>query len=148
MSLSKNIDQAFLQAMRDKNQDVLSVLRMLKSAIKNKSIEMMGKELTEDDIIATVKSEIKKRKDSAEAYKQGLRQDLVDKELAEVKVLEEYMPEQLSLEEVKIKVQEVIAELAEEDKTNFGKVMRSVMEALKGQADGSVVGQAVKEILG
>jgi len=73
---------------------------------------------------------------------------LVDKELAEVKVLEEYMPEQLSLEEVKIKVQEVIAELAEEDKTNFGKVMRSVMEALKGQADGSVVGQAVKEILG
>lgn len=147
MSLIKNIDQALVQAMKDKNELVLSTLRMLKSTIKNKQIEIK-KELQDEETIAIVKSEIKKRKESAEVYSQAGRSELAERELAEIQILQEYLPEQMSIEKIKEATQQVIDQLPEEDRGNFGKVMSTVMAELKGQADGSAVSQVVKELLG
>ncbi|MBT5338380.1 GatB/YqeY domain-containing protein [Candidatus Falkowbacteria bacterium] len=147
MSLINNIEQALVQAMKDKNELVLSTLRMLKSAIKNKQIEIK-KELQDEETIAILKSEIKKRKESAEMFGQAGRSELAERELSEIEVLQEYLPEQMSVEKIKEATQQVISQLPEDDKGNFGKVMRQVMTELQGQADGSAVSQVVKELLG
>src|SRR3989339_212505 len=108
MSLIKDIDVAFLQAMKAKNEIELSVLRMLKSSLKNKAIELIKKELEEAEASAVVKSEIKKRKDSIEAYTQGARQDLADREQAEIVVLEKFLPTQMASEVLAAKVKEIV----------------------------------------
>lgn len=147
MSLNKDIDAAFLQAMKAKNEIELSVLRMLKSSLKNKAIELIKKELEEAEVIAVIKSEIKKRKDSVEAYTQGARQDLADREQAEIKVLEKFLPAQISADALLPKVKEIVAGLPEAERADFGKVMRAVMAELKGSADGAAVSAAVKAVL-
>ena len=146
MELAKHIDQDFLEAMKTKNEATLAVLRMLRAALKNKSIELKT-ELQEEDIVAVLRSEIKKRKDSAEAYAQGGRPDLQTQELSEIKVLQKYLPAELSTEDLKAKVEKIIAGLADEDRANFGKAMSAVMSELKGQADGATVSAIVKEVL-
>ncbi len=146
MELAKRIDQDFIEAMKTKNEAGLAVLRMLRAALKNKSIELK-KELQEADIIAVIRSEIKKRKDSAEAYAQGSRPDLQTQELSEIKVLQKYLPAELSTGDLKAKVERIIAALTEEDRANFGKAMSAVMSELKGQADGAAVSAIVKEVL-
>jgi len=147
MSLIKDIDAAFLQAMKTKNEIDLSVLRMLKSSLKNKAIELIKKELDEAEVIAVVKSEIKKRKDSVEAYTQGARQDLADREQAEITVLEKFLPAQISADNLLPKVKEIVTGLPEGERADFGKVMRAVMAELKGSADGAAVSAAVKAVL-
>lgn len=148
MGLIKEIEAAFLQAMKQRNEAHLPVLRMLKSGLKNKAIELMKKELDEAEVIAVVKSEIKKRKDSVDAYTQGNRLDLADKEAAEIKVLEKFLPAQLAGEALNAKVRKIIAGLSDEEKQNFGQVMGKVMAELKGAADGGAVMGAVKAALG
>jgi uncharacterized protein len=147
--LYNKINDDLKQAMRDKNGLELSTLRMLIAALKNKKIALGGggnvEELGEEQIIEAVQSEIKKRKDSIEAYVQGGRQDLVDKENSEIKILEKYMPAQMSDEEIEKTVQEIIA--TEGDNPNFGKVMGQAMGRLKGKADGSKVTEIVKKVL-
>lgn len=137
------------QAMRDKNELGLATLRMLIAALKNKKIALGGggniEELTDEQIIEAVQSEIKKRKDSVVAYAQGNRQDLVDKENSEIKILEQYMPAQASDEEVEKIVSEIVAVAGENP--NFGQVMGQAMGKLKGQADGSKVTEIVKKVL-
>jgi len=147
MSLIKDIDVSFLQAMKAKNEIELSVLRMLKSSLKNKAIDLIKKELEEAEVVAVVKSEIKKRKDSIEAYTQGARQDLADREQAEIIVLEKFLPTQMAPEVLAAKVKELVAGLPEPDRADFGKVMRAVMAQLKGLADGGAVSEAVKAVL-
>ena len=147
MSLIKDIDVSFLQAMKAKNEIELSVLRMLKSSLKNKAIDLIKKELEEAEVVAVVKSEIKKRKDSIEAYTQGARQDLADREQAEIIVLEKFLPTQMAPEVLAAKVKELVAGLPEPDRADFGKVMRAVMAELKGSADGAAVSVAVKAVL-
>ena len=147
MSLIKDIDVAFLQAMKAKNEIELSVLRMLKSSLKNKAIELIKKELEEAEASAVVKSEIKKRKDSIEAYTQGARQDLADREQAEIVVLEKFLPTQMAPELLAAKVKEIVAGLPEGERVDFGKVMKAVMAQLKGSADGAAVSAAVKAAL-
>ena len=147
MSLIKDIDVAFLQAMKAKNEIELSVLRMLKSSLKNKAIELIKKELEEAEASAVVKSEIKKRKDSIEAYTQGARQDLADREQAELVVLEKFLPTQMAPELLAAKVKEIVAGLPEGERVDFGKVMKAVMAQLKGSADGAAVSAAVKAAL-
>lgn len=147
MSLIKDIDACFLQAMKTKNEIELSVLRMLKSSLKNKAIELIKKELAEAEVIAVIKSELKKRKDSVEAYTQGARQDLADREQAEITVLEKFLPAQISADVLLPKVKEIVAGLPEAERADFGKVMRAVMAELKGSADGAAVSAAVKAVL-
>ena len=147
MSLIKDIDAAFLQAMKAKNEIDLSVLRMLKSSLKNKAIELIKKELEDAEVVAVIKSEIKKRKDSVEAYTQGARQDLADREQAELVVLEKFLPTQMAPELLAAKVKEIVAGLPEGERVDFGKVMKAVMAQLKGSADGAAVSAAVKAAL-
>jgi uncharacterized protein len=143
------INEDLKQAMRNKNALELSALRMLIAALKNKKIALGGggnaEELTEEQVIEAVQSEIKKRKDSVVSYEQGNRQDLVDKENDEIKILEKYMPAQMSDDEIEKTVQEIV--VTEGDNPNFGKVMSQAMGKLKGKADGGKVTEIVKRVL-
>ena len=135
-------------ALRAKRKNELSVLRMLLAAIKNKKIELIAKdELTDEQIFAVIKSEIKKRKDSIEAYANGQRPDLVDQESAEIKILEKYCPAQMSEAEIEKIVEEVISSIKGANMSNFGQVMGQVMGRTKGQAEGNAVSALVKKIL-
>ena len=131
-----------------KNKLIVAVLRMLISAIHNKEITLRKQEefkLSDEQIFEIIRSEIKKRKDSVQAYEQGNRQDLVQKEKKEIEILEKYLPAQMSDEELRKIVKEII-EAAGEDK-NFGKIMGQVMGKTKGLADGQRVSALVKKVL-
>ena len=148
--LQKTISDKFLEAYKSKDEIRVSVLRLLKSALANKMIEKkMAKDavLADEEVIAAIKSEVKKRQDSIESYKQGGREDLADKEAEEAKILSEFLPEQLSEEQVREIVKAAIAELGA-GAGDFGKVMGAAMAKTKGQSDGAVVSKLVKEELG
>jgi len=146
MSALEKINQMFLEAMRAKDSFSLSVLRMLKAGLKNKSIELI-KELGEEEVLGVIRNEMKKRKDSVEAYEKGGREDLAKQEKEEMIFLNQFLPAPMSPEQIKEIVLKALAELSEEDKKNFGKVMSAAMVKMKGQADGSSVSVAVKEVL-
>ena len=147
MSTYQKINENLKDAMRNKSEAELSTLRMLIAALKNKKIALGGgtnvEEMTEEQIIEVIQSEIKKRRDSIQAYAQGNRQDLVDKEKNEIDILEKYMPAQLSDEEI----EKVIEEIVNAGNTDFGKVMGQAMGKLKGKAEGSKVTEIVKKVL-
>ena len=145
-NLWQKINNDLISAMKSKQKLELAVLRMVFAAMKNKKIALGNKEdLTDEQVLEVVKSEAKKRKDSVAEYTRGNRQDLVDKELSEIKIIEKYLPEQMSKEDVEMVVKEVIESLGEVSMKDFGNIMSQVMAKLKGQADGSVVSVAVKE---
>ena len=121
---------------------------MLSAAIKNKVIEKRPAELTEGDVQDTVRSLIKQRKDSIEQFSKGGRQDLVDKETAEVAVLEVYLPQQLSREEVEKAVRDAVAQTGAQGAKDMGKVMKALMPVLAGRADNKLVSELVKNALG
>ena len=136
------------EAMKTKSELKLSVLRMLKSAIKNKQIEFKTQDdLKETQVIQVIKSEAKKRQDSIASYTDGGRQELADKEKQELEILSEYLPEQMSDEAVSAVVKKVVADLGEVGPADFGRVMGAAMKELKGQADGNMVSAAVKKVL-
>jgi len=146
----EQINNDLKQAMREKNELVVSVLRMLSSAIKNKEISLRGQsqaDLSDEQIVEVIKSEIKKRKDSIEVYRQGGREDLANKEEKEKDLLEKYLPVQMSDEELESITGETIAAMGEVGEKDFGKVMGQVMAKVKGRADGDKVSQAVKKFL-
>ena len=145
------LNEDLKNAMRSKQELELSTLRMLIAALKNKKIALGGgtnvEELTDEQFIETVANEMKKRKDAKEVYEQGGRQDLADKEMAEVKILEKYMPAQLSDEEIEKTVKDIVASIGEVTPADFGKVMGQAMGKLKGKADGGKVTEMVKKFL-
>ncbi|MEA1962837.1 MAG: GatB/YqeY domain-containing protein [Patescibacteria group bacterium] len=148
--LNEKFLQDLKEAMRLKDVLRLSVLRMLMTAIKNKQIALVGSgngDLSEKQIIEVIASEIKKRKDSCLAYENGGRRELADKELEEIKILEEYMPEQMSEEQLKKEIKEIISGLGSSGAKDFGRVMGAVMPKFKGRADGNKVMAIVKDIL-
>lgn len=147
MAIIKDIENDFLAAMKAKSEPTLGVLRMLRSAFMYKAIEMNKKVLEDNEALAVLKSELKKRQDSIEVYSQGGRVDLADKEAEEIKILEKYLPAQMSETEVLAKATEIVAGLSEDEKGNFGMVMKKVMAELQGGADGKVISQVVKTLL-
>lgn len=147
MPLIEQIDQNLTKALKEKNEATVSVLRMLKSAIKNKEIEK-GEELKEDEMAELVGKEAKKRKESLQAFEEGGRDDLAEKEKRELGILEEYLPEQLGEEEVRKIVKDTIGEVGASSIQDLGKVMGPVMEKVKGKSDGNIVSKIVKEELG
>lgn len=138
------INSDFKQAMRDKNETVLSSLRNLKAELSNLEIAKQ-KPLTEEDVISAVNKKIKQHNDSIASFKAGVREDLVAREQQQMDVLKKYQPKQLSEEEVKAIVQEVVGKMG--GKPEFGKVMGAVMGKVKGLADGNTVSAAVKSAL-
>lgn len=134
-------------AMKARDTERLSTLRMLHSSIKNRSIEIDGK-LTDDDVIQVLAKESKKRRQSAEAYEKGDRPELAEKERAELEVIKEYLPEPLSDDEVADIVDEVIDDVGAESRREMGKVMGAVVPRIKGRYDASKVKDIVLDKLG
>jgi uncharacterized protein YqeY len=133
-------------ALKNKEKAKLSTIRMLKSSIKREEIEKRGP-LTDDEIIDVIVREIKQRKDSLAEYEKAGREDLVQKEREEIEILQTYLPEQLSEEEVRQIVAQVIAEVGATSRADMGKVMGSIMPKVKGRADGRLVNRLVQEAL-
>lgn len=135
-------------AMRQKNQGELNVLRMLNAAFKNKKIDFGNKEeLTDEQAVDVVKSELKKRKDSILAYEEGNRLDLAEQEKKEVVILEKYLPAQMSDDDLEKIVNGVLETLGQVSIKEFGKVMGQVMGKVKGLADGDRVSAMVKKLI-
>jgi uncharacterized protein YqeY len=147
MTLQEKIQSHLADAMRSKDQLRLSVLRMMKSAVKNKEVEKM-KALEESEIIAVLNTLVKQRKDSVEQFRNGGREELAQKEEAEIKIIEEYLPAAATEEEVRRAVEDAIHETGAASMKDMGKVMKATMARLAGKsADGSRVSQLVKERL-
>ncbi len=145
MSLQNQIEKDLKEAMLQKKEINVSVLRMIKSAVHNQMIADKKKELPDEEIMAVIANQAKRRKESIEAFSKGGRSELVLKEQRELAIIEQYLPKQMSEEEIKKVVQEVISKIG--DNPNFGTVMGQCMGRLKGQADGKLVTQVVKELL-
>ncbi len=143
MALKDQLDAEMKAAMKEKDAAKLSVVRMLKSAIKYREIEIM-KPLDDAGVLGVVASEIKRRRDSVEQYRAGNRQDLVDKEEAEIRILQTWLPAQLSEEELRAKVDEVIARVKAQGPKDMGAVMKALLPEVQGRADGKAVSEMVK----
>lgn len=146
MSLKEQIMNDLKHYMKEKNEAALNAIRLLRADIKNAEIDKR-KELSDEEVLQIISSSIKKRKESIEMYKKGSRQDLVDKETEEIKVIEKYLPVQLSDEEIRILIKETIDEEEETNKKNFGVIMKKVIGKIKNRAEGSKVNRLVKEII-
>jgi uncharacterized protein YqeY len=134
-------------AMRDKDQLKLNALRFLQAAIKNLEIELRPNPITSPDVQGVIKKLIKQRKDSIEQYQAAARQDLVDQETAELKILEAYLPAQLSKEQVEKVVFAVIEKLGAKTVKDMGPVMKQVIAETQGQADNKLVSEIIKSKL-
>jgi len=147
MGLRDKIDTDTKDALKAGAKDKVSTLRMLNAALKNKQIDKR-RPLTEEEVIETVRSLIKQRKDSIEQFAKGGRQDLVDKESAEVTVLETYLPQQLARGELEAIVRDAITQTGAQGARDMGKVMKALIPMVGGRADGKLVSELVKNALG
>lgn len=147
MSLVTTIEGDILAAMKAGDQGKLSVLRMAKTALKNKQIEL-GHDLSDDEATAVLAKELKQRRDAEGEFRAGNRAELADKEAAEAAILGTYLPEQMGEDEVAKLVDEAIAQTGASTAADMGKVMGALMPKTRGKADGSLVSRLVKERLG
>ena len=146
MDLRDKIKNDLKDAMKSGDNVTRDVLRMLNSDIKNVEIDLK-KELADDDVVKIIKRNIKSRKDSIEQYKKGNREDLVVQEEKELKILEKYMPEQMSEEEIRKIIIDIVKKSEASGASDFGKVMGAVMKKTGRNVDGNVVSRIVKEEL-
>ena len=152
MTLQEQITNNLKKAMKAKDTNKLSTLRMLQAAIKNKQIalrQVQGKnqELNDNEVGQIILKEIKQRKDSIKQYTQGGREELAKKEEKEIEVLKDYMPEQLPEEKIKKIIKEAIKKVNAEGPQDMGRVMGIIMPKLKGKTEGSTVSKLVKDSL-
>lgn len=158
--LMLKLNEDLKQSMRDKTELRTSTIRLLISAIryaqmkkqdaefnKNPNADLTKISMADADIVGVIAKEIKQREDSIAAYKAGNRQDLADKEAAEMAVLKTYMPQQMSQEEVVAEAKAVIAEVGAKGPSEKGKVMGKLVAKLKGKADGSLINTVVTDLL-
>ena len=146
MSLKERITDDMKAAMRAKDSARLGTIRLLTAAMKQKEVDERV-ELDDAMVIAIVDRMLKQRKDSIEAFEKAARQDLADKEIAEVKVLQAYLPARLSADEVATEVRAIVAELGAKGPGDMGNVMSAVKTRLAGKADMGQVSAAVKATL-
>ena len=146
MSLSEQITIDMKNAMKAKENATLSTLRLLRSAIKNKEIDVKH-DLSDEEVQAVIKSQAKQLKDSLESFTKAGRTELADGVRVEITVLEKYMPAQLSDEELKVIVEKTIADVGATSKADMGKVMGAAMKAAHGGADGNRVKEIVQTLL-
>lgn len=146
MSLLERLNNDMKQAMKNKEKDKLSVIRMLKASIQNEALKQR-QELTDDEELTVLSRELKQRKDSLQEFENAGRSDLVDKVRTELVYVEAYMPEQLSEEEISNIVKQTIEEVNATSKADMGRVMGALMPKVKGKADGSLVNKLVQQHL-
>lgn len=146
MSLLERLNADMKQAMKEKDKIRLTVIRMIKSSMQNEQIQL-GRELNEDEMLTVLNRELKQRKESLREFEHADREDLVAKVREEITILNDYMPEQLTEDELMRIVKETIAEVGATGKSDMGKVMGAIMPKVKGKADGSFVNRMVLEQL-
>ncbi len=147
MNLKQQIQEDLKKAMIAKDTVALNAVRALKSAILKYETSGANKEVTDQITIELAMKEVKQRKDSIEQFEKGGRQDLADNEQAELTILQKYLPEQMSEEEIRAVVKEIISSVGASSMQDIGKVMGALMPRVKGKADGTLVNKIVKEIL-
>ena len=149
MSLNETIAGDLTAAMKAKDAPRLAALRMLKAAIMNKGMVEKGRDLEDAEVLQVVSSLVKQRRDSIEQFAKAGRTDLVDKETAEIAILEHYLPPAITPEEIDAAVAAAIADTGASSAKDMGKVMKAVMSTLAGKnADGKAVNEAVRRKLG
>lgn len=151
MDILKKINEDLVTSMKSKEEGSelrISTLRMMKSSIKNAEIAKRGQgELTEEDITGVLSTMVKQRKESVEQYLKANRNDLAEKENKEISIIQVYLPEQLSPEDVDEIIKSTIQEAVITGMKDMGRLMKELMPKVKGKADGKLVSQRVKEIL-
>ncbi|USB34449.1 GatB/YqeY domain-containing protein [Paenibacillus sp. YPG26] len=146
MNLSERLNEDMKQAMRSKDKFKLSTIRMVRATIKNLEIDLK-RTLDDNEVLDILSREIKQRKDALQEFQKAGRDDLAAPLAEEIKIIAEYLPEQLSEEEIKVIVQQTIQETGASSKADIGKVMSALMPKVKGLADGKLVNQAVQQLL-
>jgi len=146
MDINKKINEEMIVAAKSQDKIRLSAVRLMKAALHNKEINLM-RPLKEDEVLQVLSSMIKQRKDSIEQFARGGRTDLVEKEEVELKVIQEFMPAQMSEEEVDAIIKKTMEEAGAVSVKDMGKVMKILMPKLAGVADGKMVGEKVKTFL-
>ncbi len=146
MSVFASLEGDLTKAIKERDQEMVSVLRMLKSAIKNLEISKGG-EITETEYIALLEKQVKQRNDSAEQYRNGNRIDLAEKEEREIVIISKYLPEKLSYQEAESIVVAVISALGATTIKDMGAVMKAVAEKAQGRVDGKTLSEIVKSKL-
>lgn len=164
MALKQQIQSDLNESVKGKEELRSSVLRLLLAAINNKEIEKRTKiwkekpkasvedlekesKLTDDEIINVISSEIKKRRESVELFEKGGKQEMADKEKKEAVILQKYLGEQISEDDLRKLVKAAIAKTGAKEQKDMGKVMQELMPKTKGKADGSLISRVVKELL-
>ncbi len=147
MGLKEQILADMKEAMKAKEAERLSVIRMLQAAVKNREIELRPNEITEPDVLAVVRKLAKQRKDSITEFEKAARQDLADKEKSELKVIETYLPAQMSPEQLAVIVEEVIKAQNATSQKQMGAVVKEVMAKANGMADGKAISDLVRSKL-
>jgi uncharacterized protein len=146
MNIEAKVNAEMVSAAKAKDQIRLSAIRMVKAAMHNREIDLKRK-LSEVEFLQLLSSMVKQRKDSIDQFRKGRREDLVSKEEAELKIIQAFMPEQLSEEDVVREIDAAIKEVGAVSIKDMGKVMKVLMPRLTGKADGKIVGEKVKEKL-
>lgn len=147
MSLLDRLNDDMKQAMKNKEKEKLSVLRMLKAALQNEAIKLGKNPLSEDEELTVLSRELKQRKDSLQEFENAGRSDLVEKTKTEIEIVQLYMPQPLTEDELRELIQQTIKEVGASTKADMGKVMGAIMPKVKGKADGSLVNQLVQQQL-
>ncbi len=146
MDLIDQLESDLAEAMKLRDEVRTTTLRLLKSALKNYQIEL-GHDLSMQEALSVLQKEAKKHQDSIKQYEDAKREDLANEEKAELDVIEKYLPEQMSKDEVEKAVESAIAELGATGPADMGKVIGLVRQKTKGQADGSMIAQLAKQKL-
>ncbi|WP_280768508.1 GatB/YqeY domain-containing protein [Salipaludibacillus daqingensis] len=146
MNILDQLNQDMKDAMRNRDKQRLSVIRSVKSSLQNDQINK-GEELSDDEILTVLNREMNQRKESLYEFEKADRKELVDKTNAEIQLLSEYMPSQLSDEELQLIVTETVEEVGAKSKSDMGKVMGAIMPKVKGRTDGSKVKNFVQQSL-
>ncbi|MGV3773264.1 MAG: GatB/YqeY domain-containing protein [Verrucomicrobiales bacterium] len=147
MTMQEKLGQEIKAAMLAKDADRLGALRMLKSALGYVQMEKKVESLSDAEVVSVVQKEVKKRRDSVDQFEKGGRPELAAKELQEIKVLEIFLPKQLSPEELEQVVRATITELGATSKKDMGSVVKAVQAKVAGQADGKTVSGLVSKLL-
>lgn len=144
MDLREQVMADVKTAMKDKDSVKLNTLRFLQAAVKNREIELRPNPITSDEVLSVVKKLVKQRKESIEQYLAGNRQDLADQEAVELKILETYLPAQMSREQVEAVITDVIAALGAKTMKDMGPTIKEVQARTAGAADGKLISEIVK----
>ncbi|MCK5793476.1 MAG: GatB/YqeY domain-containing protein [Chloroflexota bacterium] len=147
MSIKKQLRDALTEALRSGETQRKTTLRMALASIKNAEVEAR-EELEEDLVLNLIQKEVKARQETIEAAKKAQRPDLIEKAEQEIKILNEFLPQQLSAEELRVLVQEAVQESGASSMAEIGKVMGALMPKIRGRADGKQANQIVRELLG